>query len=242
VVGNAMVSMISSQLAGTGAVVWSRFVDESSCTQLQELATELLSGSAARHLDRSTRVWHLYTHGAPFTDLLVRPDFIDVLGRILGPHFLLSDYSLNTVQPRQPVDDWHVDYPYNAMPSILFEPFLGLQCILALGRFTADNGATQYVAGSHLDPDPPSQHALEHSTFTADPGDLLLMSARTSHRSGFNDSEAQRTALLFSFVQRWIRPMSQPHGPAPWALGSCLRLMLGLDPPAGTPYQSPDRI
>jgi ectoine hydroxylase-related dioxygenase (phytanoyl-CoA dioxygenase family) len=165
-----------------------------------------------------------------------------VLGQTLGPDYLLSDYSLNTVHPRQPVDEWHVDYPYNVMATMLVEPFLGLQCILALDRFDTHNGATQYVLGSHLDLDPPSVHPPEHTTFAAEPGDLLIMAARTSHRSGFNDSTASRTAMLFSFVQRWVRPMSHPHGPSPWAVDSRLRVMLGLDLPAGTPYQSPDRI
>lgn len=42
-----------------------------------------------------------------------------------------------------------LDYPCNEMPAIVTGAILGLQCILALDRFTEDNGATRPVPGSH---------------------------------------------------------------------------------------------
>lgn len=199
-------------------------------------AMHLACGPHARRFPKSTRVFDLYRYGKPFNNLLALESLRAVATDLLGEHHLLSDYSLNVVQPGQPRDDWHIDYPYNEMPVPLSGGVLGLQCVLALDHLHQSNGATQLVPGTHQQPrtpdvDPPDDRVV---TFTAQPGTMLIMAAATWHRSGHNTSHHPRAAILLSFVERWIRPMTDPPEPGPWATTETEQIMLGIRRPPET--------
>jgi ectoine hydroxylase-related dioxygenase (phytanoyl-CoA dioxygenase family) len=167
--------------------------------------------------------------------MVTKPGLADLLDDLLGKYHLMSDYSLNVVNPGQPVDEWHVDYPYNEMRDLVTGGTLGLQCVLAVDTFTESNGATRLVPGSHVSPRRPAEARVNSAeTFTAEPGTLLIMAAATWHRSGHNRSERPRTAVLMSFVERWIRPMSDPLPAALWVHDQRLQVMLGAQRPAET--------
>jgi len=121
------------------------------------------------------------------------------------------------------------------MPQLVSGALLGLQCVLALDPFRPGNGATQYIPGSCRPVSRPHDADESHArAFDAEPGDLLVLAAATWHRSGRNDSTANRTAILLSFVERWIRPMTGPPEPGRWAATPKLRLLLGIERPAET--------
>jgi ectoine hydroxylase-related dioxygenase (phytanoyl-CoA dioxygenase family) len=155
---------------------------------------------------------------------------------LLGEGYLLSDYSLNIVNPAQPIDDWHIDYPYNEMTHpVTGSALLGVQCVLAIDEFTAENGATQYIPLSREPsrvPNASTEHPYEQLEAVA--GTLTIMAASTWHRSGYNASSLPRSAVLLSFVERWIRPMNDPPEPGPWSTSQELRMLLGLERPAET--------
>lgn len=225
-----------------GAAVLPDFTPEPLLAALQVESDRLSDGGYAHRFPKSTRVWDLYRHGQPFIELLTLPQLGYALTALLGEHYLLSDYSLNIVNPEQPVDDWHLDYPYNEMPQLVSGSLLGLQCVLTLSDFTSDNGATQYHPGSHNPVRrPPVSVESQPQTLVAPPGTLLMLAATTWHRSGLNRSAAPRTAILLSFVERWVRPMMDSPGPGPWSCTRSLRLLLGEERPPesinGVPIQ-----
>lgn len=228
---NSLVADVHKQ----GFAVWPGFLTEERCDAVRSLAGQLADSEYANRYPKSTRVWDLYRHGEVFVELLDEPMLTAVLDGLLGENHLLSDYSLNVVQPGQPVDDWHIDYPLNEMPSRVSGAVLGLQCVLALDSITSSNGATQLVPTSHLRTVSPDGDAdLEHIVFDAEPGTLLIMAAATWHRSGFNSSATSRSAVLMSFVERWVRPMSDPPEPGPWGRTDALRILLGMQRPPET--------
>ncbi|MCX5555389.1 phytanoyl-CoA dioxygenase family protein [Streptomyces sp. NBC_00038] len=218
-----------------GFAIWPGFLQGERCDEIRRLAEHLAGGEHANRYPKSTRVWDLYRHGEEFVDLLADPDLTAVLNGLLGENHLVSDYSLNVVQPGQPVDGWHIDYPYNEMPAPVTGAVLGLQCVLALDSFRSSNGATQLVPESHARTDRPDPDAvIEHAVFDGEPGALLIMAAATWHRSGFNASAAPRSAVLMSFVEKWVRPMSDPPEPGPWGRTDALRILLGMQRPPET--------
>jgi len=218
-----------------GAAIWPGFVDGTRLAELRAAAQRLATGEHALHFPKSTRVWDLYRHDHCFLDLLTEAQFRDTVERLLGVHHLLSDFSLNVVNPHQPVDDWHIDYPFNEMSQPVSGSLLGLQCVLALDDFGAANGATQYVPGSHDRPRKPEVADIEPpAAFHAPAGTLLVMAAATWHRSGVNASAQPRAAILLSFVERCVRPMTDPPEPGPWAATEQLRLLLGMARPPET--------
>ena len=218
-----------------GFAIWPGFLTGHRRDEIRDLAKRVADSDHANRYPKSTRVWDLYRHGEEFVDLLGDPALAAVLDELLGVNHLLSDYSLNVVQPRQPVDGWHIDYPFNEMPARVTGPVLGLQCVLALDSFSSSNGATQLVPASHARTDRPEPDSvLDHVVFNGEPGTLLIMAAATWHRSGFNASTAPRSAVLMSFVERWVRPMSDPPEPGPWGRTDALRILLGMQRPPET--------
>jgi len=161
-----------------------------------------------------------------------RPTLLDDL---LGPNHLLSDHSLNVVHRGGRPDRWHLDYPFNEMRDLTTGSLLGLQCILALDDFTADNGATRYLPRSHRPPRRPGPDLdLAGSPVLVAAGTLTVLAAATWHRSGTNTTDRPRRAILLSFVENWIRPMTGPPEPGPWGRTTRTRRMLGLERPPET--------
>jgi len=227
-----------SVLSG-GFCVWRGFQDPSRCTVLRDRAEELLRGDAARQFPTSTRLWELYRYGDDMVDLMCHAGLLALAASLLGPYPILSDFSLNQVRGGELADYWHIDYPFSHMRTRVSGSLLGVQCIMPLSPFTADNGATQLVPGSHLrNGHPPADYQAGISTFTAAPGDLLIIAAATWHRSGVNTTDLPRTAVLFSFVENWIRPMTGPPEPGPWSAMTSARLLLGLERPARNPDEN----
>lgn len=225
----------ADDVARDGVALWPGFIDDHVLGQLRDTCDALASGSQALHFPKSTRVWDLFRHGEPFLDLLTLPLLEEAIGSILGRGFLLSDYSLNVVQPGQPIDAWHIDYPYNEMERLVTGSPLGVQCVLTLSDFTETNGGTQYHPGSHNPPRrPPAEVDVPPSSVVAPSGSLFIMAATTWHRSGLNTSTQPRSAILLSFVEKWVRTMSDPPEPGPWSQTQYLRRLLAQERPPET--------
>lgn len=224
----------AAQVRDSGYTVIDRFADAEHARRLHEATGRLLASEAANHYPKSTRVWDLYRHGEVFLQCLRHDRLRALLAELLGEHFLLSDFSLNSVAPGQPADDWHIDYPYNELNDPVEGPLLGLQCVLAIDDFTAVNGATHLVPRTHLRPRRPDHPDPAFDVFAAPAGSLLVMAAATHHRSGVNRSDQDRTAALLSFVPRWVRPMVDPPEPGPWSASETDAIMLGLTRPPET--------
>lgn len=228
---------LAARVQADGYAVWPDFLDGARCRLLRTVAIDLLTTEAARRYPKSTRVWDLYRYGAPFVDVLRHAGLGRLLDTIVGAHHLLSDYSLNVVHPGQPADHWHLDYPYNEMDRLVSGSILGVQCVLALDDFRPENGATEIITGSHHDLRRPGAEDRRHApttTFTAAPGTLLVMAAATWHRSGVNTFPAPRMAMLLSFVERWIRPLSDPPADVTFETDADLDVLLGRRRPPDT--------
>jgi len=220
-----------------GFYIWRGFRDHSSCAALRDHAERLLRSDAACQFATSTRLWELYRYGDDMVALMCDEGLLALAARLLGHNPLLSDFSLNQLRGGEMADYWHVDYPFSHMRSRVSGSVLGIQCIMPLTPFTADNGATQLIPGTHLleGPPQPDYPASSATTFAADPGDLLINAAATWHRSGINSTPAARTAVLFSFVENWIRPMTGPPEPGAWSATPAARSLLGFGQPTRHP-------
>lgn len=202
-----------AHILDVGVVYWRGFLERERLDALRTAGDQLLACAHAETQSRSLRVWNLFAFDTVFRELLLDDRLRAVCTALLGDGHLLSDYSINAVHPGAAKDPWHVDYPYNEMPErVTSEAPLGLQCILALDHFDAANGATQLVPRSHGRSLPGAAITPEQvERFRAEPGDLLIMHAGTWHRAGLNTSPCTRVGIVFSFVQRWVRPIVAPR-------------------------------
>ncbi len=124
-----------------------------------------------------------------------------------------------------PEEGWHADYPYHpgVFPDEQWpeEPALGVQYNICVDPFRADNGATQYVPGSHkVRAWPPREFNLggthmgegQHKDVTqivAPAGAAALYDSRTWHRrcDELNVSGEDRIAILNAVTPSWVLPM-----------------------------------
>jgi ectoine hydroxylase-related dioxygenase (phytanoyl-CoA dioxygenase family) len=232
---NADPAPLADSIRAAGYAIWPQFVAGDLLDQLTDATNRLLASEHAKPYPKSTRAWDLYLHGGAFVDIVCEPRLATLLDTLLGPHHLLSDLSLNSVNPNQPVDDWHIDYPYTEMHTKIGGAILGVQCVLPLSPFTAATGATHLLPGTHHEPRSPQPDVTGVPVrLIAEPGTLLIMAAATWHRSGFNASQHRRDAILLSFVERWIKPMSAPAPHDTNAIPPRLSSLLGLQRPEET--------
>lgn len=226
---------LADRVREDGVGQWPDFLTGSTLDGLRADADRLATGHCALHFPTSTRVWDLHLHGPRFVELLDHAGLAALLDDLLGPEHLLSDHSLNVVHRDGRPDRWHVDYPYNEMRELTDGPILAVQCILALNDFTLANGATRHLPGSHRPPQCPAPDLdTDGPPILANAGTLTVLAAATWHRSGRNTTDASRTAVLLSFVEGWIRPMTGPPEPGPWAHDTRTRRLLGLERPPET--------
>jgi hypothetical protein len=122
---------------------------------------------------------------------------------------------------------WHADYPYRPgrfLDDIYPEaPRFGVQYNVCVDEFTPQNGATQFVRGSHHSgSDPPMEMQMAEVTagvtgtmfedvhqVTAPAGAAFIYDARLWHRAcpELNHTESWRVAILNCVLPRWITPM-----------------------------------
>ncbi|KAL5332213.1 hypothetical protein BJX70DRAFT_384818 [Aspergillus crustosus] len=137
-------------------------------------------------------------------------------GEGMGYHF--NDTQVIEIQPGGPAQHLHRDnelFPWwNSMGPSAPDAVMNYFC--ALSPFTAENGATRIVLGSHRWPKftlISPEHCEEYDTIETipalmDPGDCYLMTGKLVHGGGHNStSTEQRRALALSIIRRELRPV-----------------------------------
>jgi hypothetical protein len=109
----------------------------------------------------------------------------------------------------------HIDTPYRFEEFADSNEILGVQIIIPLDDFTLENGATAYLAGSHLEKidfrelEDRREHyndrlISEGQQFLAKPGDVLMYDGRTLHSTMPNNSTDFRSGLLINALHKSI--------------------------------------
>src|SRR5580692_5240579 len=108
------------------------------------------------------------------------------------------------VHPGETAQSLHPDDGYCGVPRPR-RPF-GVSAVWAIDEFTAENGATEVLPGSHLfghEPiaaDDPRVRPVEMS-----PGSVVVFLGTTLHRGGANRSDGVRLGLTPQYCQPWMR-------------------------------------
>jgi ectoine hydroxylase-related dioxygenase (phytanoyl-CoA dioxygenase family) len=112
---------------------------------------------------------------------------------------------------------------------------LKLNMLVMLDDFTADNGATQLLEGSHrLEDKPPEEYFdKHHRCVIAAAGSIVLFDSNLWHRGGFNSTGRHRVALTLAFSVPFVKPQldyARMLGPAyAERIAPLTRQILGYD-------------
>ncbi len=154
------------------------------------------------------RVLHLAAKHPLFVQLMCHPVPMAVWARLLGSDFVCSTWTSNTVMPRAGKSYWHVDHPYWTMAAPYpVDLMLTGQTIWCLDDFSAENGATKFVPGSHRRPHLPeheADHDFEAVTIEAPRGSLILGHGACWHSVGENGTDAPRTGIFGRYARSFI--------------------------------------
>ena len=154
------------------------------------------------------RVYTLVARGRLFEDLAEDARLRALLDANLLPGYLLTASQAINIRPGETAQALHVDDGFYRLPRP--RPAVSFSMILAVDDFTAENGATELIPGSHL-------WDMETATAATGPrgpaprpmvmkaGACLVFSGILIHRGGANRSAAPRLAVTYQYCQPWAR-------------------------------------
>lgn len=157
---------------------------------------------------------HILIHKGCFLELLRRLPLTELISEYLDGHFVVNSYGAynNARDSRIYVKNVHRDIRF-------FDPGPAqmLNMLVMLDDFTAENGATWLLPGSHKRPARPDDaRFFEHGTQTeGKAGTVLLFDSRLWHAGGENRTDQFRRAVTITFT----RPHFKQQFDYPAALG-----------------------
>lgn len=131
------------------------------------------------------------------------PRVLALLDRLFLPNYLLSMLQVINILPGEQAQMLHTDDGFYPIPRS--RAGLGAATIWAIDDFTADNGATDIVAGSHLWGDRRPQEA-EREPVVMKAGSCVFFPGTLWHGGGANRTGAARLALTAQYCEPWLRP------------------------------------
>lgn len=179
------------------------------------------------------RVWMLVNKGQVFREILFTACVRAVVDHVLGEDYLLSSYSANIAKPggvamNLHTDQWWMPHPVNRKPSpvpagsitrersnlegeeapAMIAPCVCVNVMWMLNDFSAQNGGTRFVPGSHLRGRPPTHRDGNGETLAAEgaAGTAMVFDGRLWHGTGANVSSENRYGLLTTFCGPQFRP------------------------------------
>ncbi|KAI0162079.1 phytanoyl-CoA dioxygenase family protein [Xylariaceae sp. FL1272] len=160
----------------------------------------------------SVRVFYLLELHEKFRDLILHPTAIEFVQSVLGPDYIISNFSANIARPGS-----------------------GIWCLTDIRM---ENGATMYIPGSNAwttRADIPSDAPSKLNSFEAKAGDFLVIDGRLWHTSGKNMTKDEDRALLFGyytkpFVRQQVNWSAKLERGLQDTLSEELKARLGLGP------------
>jgi ectoine hydroxylase-related dioxygenase (phytanoyl-CoA dioxygenase family) len=153
---------------------------------------------------RTRRVFNLLARDVAFERLPVHETLLPMVERALDRECLLSSLTAIEMHPGETPQPLHADD--GTLPLPRPHPPYTCTAIVALSGFTAENGATHYVPGSHTRerrPKPGERAETEQALMPA--GGALLYHGSLWHGGGANRSAARRLAIVVNYCAGFLR-------------------------------------
>jgi ectoine hydroxylase-related dioxygenase (phytanoyl-CoA dioxygenase family) len=153
---------------------------------------------------QTRRVYALFAKTRTFDAVAVHPLILGVLDKVLGEYHLSAPVGI-CIGPGNPAQALHPDdgtYPI-ARPHAE----LVVNIMLPLVDFTAENGATRIVPGSHrwLDRRPAPDEVTVAPPLKA--GSALFFLGSLWHGGGANETGVDRLGVILHYSAAWLRPV-----------------------------------
>lgn len=167
---------------------------------------------------RTERVYALVARGAIFERITEDPRVLALLDRLLQPGYQLTASQAIRILPGETPQPIHYDDQFYPVPRP--RPAISISTIVAVDAFTAENGGTEILPGSHamsdaevagiydgFDADAPTRADLESRLVPVQmpAGACVVFQGTLLHRGGGNRSTAPRLAFSNQYCEPWAR-------------------------------------
>src|SRR5260221_10735286 len=163
---------------------------------------------------RTVRIYNLLARGSPFERVPIHPSVLPIIEGILDPGCLISSLSSIAIDPGEVAQPIHAD----DMVIPLDKPHRSIVCnsMWALTDFTAANGATRLVPGTHRKQNPDYGGKYESVAAEMRKGSVLVWDGSLWHGGGANATNTRRTGIAMNYCAGFIRQQeNQQLGLAP---------------------------
>ena len=190
-----------------GYVVVENLISPDVCEEIAASVDPLL-GPAGRNVFEGYRTQRLYsvlTKTRVCDRLVEHPRVLALLDRLLMPNYLLSQLQTIRIGPGETAQFLHHDDGMYPLPRP--RAALSAATIWAITDFTADNGATVVVPGSHRWDDRKPTDADETVSVVMPAGSVVFFLGTLWHGGGPNRTlDERRLAVTAQYCQPWLRP------------------------------------
>lgn len=190
-----------------GYVIWENLLGPGECDGIREQVTPLLDDTGRNNFEghRTQRLYSVLAKTRSCDRLVDHPRALALLDRLLMTNYLLSALQVINILPGESAQMLHFDDAIYPLPRP--RPAVGAATIWAIDDFTADNGATVVVDGSHRwgDRRPGPGDAAVPVVMPA--GSCVFFLGTLWHGGGANRSGSGRLAVTAQYCQPWLRPL-----------------------------------
>lgn len=197
------VATVVAAMREHGYVVVERFLDEARVAAIRADLAPVLEATPEGRNDfegyATKRIYALFAKTRAFDDLAIHPLVIGVLDEVLG-HYQLSAPTGIEIGPGSPAQPLHRDdsiYPLDDP-----HPEFVVNTMWALQDFTAANGATLIVPGSHGGQPRPGREPIPAEMPA---GSVMFYLGSLWHGGGANTTEAPRLGVILEYAWAYLR-------------------------------------
>ena len=211
--GSMATAAALERLDRDGYVVLERAVDDGVLQRVRgELAPFLDARSPRGRNDfegfSTHRVYALLAKAPSVAELVEHPAVVEILDELLLPGYLLSANLAINLLPGETRQNLHADDGFYRIPRP--RPPVGVSAIWAIDEFTADNGATEVIPGSHRwGTELPEEDDPRIVPVTMPAGSVVVFLGTLWHRGGANRSDRPRLAITPQYCEPWARQQEQ---------------------------------
>ena len=204
-----------AQMNDRGWTIIENFLDDARLEAFRAAIAPHLGGLRGRNPfeGRTTeRVYTLVGRGRVFEDLSCDPRLMAVLSGFLKPNFLLSASHAIRILPGEAAQALHTDDSFYLVPRP--RPPLGISVIGAIDAFTAQNGGTVMIPGSHrwganelaaVRERRMGGSSAETTPLEMPAGAIAVFPGTLVHGAGANRSNTARLAFTSQYCEPWLR-------------------------------------
>jgi ectoine hydroxylase-related dioxygenase (phytanoyl-CoA dioxygenase family) len=150
------------------------------------------------------RIYNLLARGELYQQIPVHENVLPVVERVLDRGCLVSSLSSIAICPGEAAQPIHADDQLIPLPKP--RPPIICNTMWALTDFTAENGATRLVPGSHkADRSPALGEACDTIAAEMERGSVLIWDGSLWHGGGANATSARRVGVAMNYCAGFMR-------------------------------------